>query len=255
MALIVLGVFLLKYSFVLLVLFINLLNAFEPGFTQDYYDVTDPKVKKIAFVDLLLPKIKQAEKQILSDRAFVKRFFKKYMFTYSLKSRVNLERLIKLAKKYRIKQMYNEHEYLEKIDVIPVSLVLAQSAVESAWGSSRFAREGNNIFGEWTWGKKGLVPKGRDENARHKLRIFNTLDDSIKRYMLNLNRHRSYKEFRRLRARHRAEGKAFTGLIAATTMTNYSQMRKAYNRLLAKVIKGNGFMGYEVNKQKILAAQ
>ena len=81
------------------------------------------------------------------------------MFTYSLKSRVNLERLIKLAKKYRIKQMYNEHEYLEKIDVIPVSLVLAQSAVESAWGSSRFAREGNNIFGEWTWGKRGSYLK------------------------------------------------------------------------------------------------
>ncbi len=243
----------LKYSFLFLVLFIKLLPAFEPGFTQDYYDVTDTKVRKIAFVDLLLPKIKQAEKEILSDRAFIKRFFKKYMFTYSLKSRVNLERLIKLAKKYRIKQMYNEHEYLEKIDVVPISLVLAQSAVESAWGNSRFAREGNNIFGEWTWGKKGIVPEGRDKNARHKLRIFNTLDDSIARYMLNLNRHRSYKEFRRLRARYRSEGKVFTGLVAATTMTNYSQMREAYNRLLVKVIKGNGFMGYEVNKSKMLA--
>jgi Bax protein len=244
-----------KYSFVLLVLFINFLHAFEPGFTKEYYEIRDSKVKKIAFVDLLLPKIKHAEKQILSDRVFIKKFFKKYMFTYSFKSRVNLERLIKLAKKYRIKQMYNEHEYLEKIDVVPVSLVLAQSAVESAWGSSRFAREGNNIFGEWTWGKKGLIPKGRDENAKHKLRIFKSLDDSIARYMLNLNRHRSYKEFRRLRARYRAEGKVFTGLIAATTMTNYSQMRKAYNRLLVKVIKGNGFMGYEVNRQKMLAAQ
>jgi len=246
---------LLKYSFLLILLCTHVLIAFEPGFTQDYYDVTDPKVKKIAFVDLLLPKIKQAEKEILSDRVFIKKFFKKYMFTYSLKSRVNLKRLIKLAKKYRIKQMYNEHEYLEKIDLIPVSLVLAQSAVESAWGSSRFAREGNNIFGEWTWGKKGMIPEGRDKNAKHKLRIFNTLDESIRRYMLNLNRHRSYKEFRRLRARHRAEGKVFTGLIAATTMTNYSQMRKAYNRLLVKVIKGNGFMGYEVNKPKMLANQ
>jgi len=156
-----------------------------------------------------------------------------------------MTRLIKLSKKYRIKQMYNEAEYLEKIDLIPVSLVLAQSAVESAWGDSRFAKEGNNLFGEWTWGKKGLIPEGRDENATHKLRIFDNLDDSIARYMLNLNRHRSYKDFRVLRAQKRTLQQDFTGLDAATKMTNYSQMREVYNRLLANVIKGNGFMGYE----------
>jgi len=149
--------------------------------------------------------------------------------------------------------MYNEDEYLQKIDIIPISLVLAQSAVESAWGESRFAREGNNLFGEWTWGEKGMIPEGREENAKHKLRIFDTLDDSIARYMLNLNRHRSYAEFRRLRAEYRKEGEPFTGLIAATTMTNYSQMREAYNRLIAKVIKGNGFMGYEINQKKPLS--
>jgi len=141
--------------------------------------------------------------------------------------------------------MYNEQEYLEKIDLIPVSLVLAQSAVESAWGDSRFAKEGNNLFGEWTWGKKGLIPEGRDENATHKLRIFDNLDDSIARYMLNLNRHRSYKDFRVLRAQKRSLKENFTGLDAATKMTNYSQMREVYNKLLANVIKGNGFMGYE----------
>ena len=162
-------------------------------------------------------------------------------------------RLIKISKKYRIKQMYNEHEYLEKIDLIPVSLVLAQSAVESAWGDSRFAREGNNLFGEWTWGKKGIIPEGRDANATHRLRIFDTLDDSIARYMLNLNRHYSYKEFRSLRAEKRSHGEPFTGLEAAETMGNYSQMREVYTRLISKVIKGNGFMGYEISSPKALA--
>lgn len=234
--------------FILLFL-LSVSHAFEPGFGKDYYQIRDTKVKKNAFVNTLLPKIYNAQKQIISDRIFIQKFFKKFLFTYSLKGRTDLVRLIRISKKYRIKEMYNEGEYLLKLDIIPISLVLAQSAVESAWGESRFAREGNNLFGEWTWGKKGMIPEGRDENAKHKLRIFDTLDDSIARYMLNLNRHRSYKEFRRLRAEYRRKGKPFTGLIAATTMTNYSQMREVYNDLIAKVIKGNGFMGYEINQK------
>jgi len=226
-------------------LLLNGLFAFESGFGADYYKIRDPKVKKAAFINTLMPKIKKAEKQILSDRAFVEKFFKNYIFTYSLKSRSDLMRLIKISRKYRIKQMYNEAEYLKKVDTIPVSLVLAQAAVESAWGDSRFAKEGNNLFGEWTWGKKGIIPAGRDENASHKLRIFESLDASIARYMLNLNRHRSYEDFRTLRAYKRAIKEPFTGLDAATKMTNYSQMREVYNRLIANVIRGNGFMGYE----------
>jgi len=223
------------------------LFAFESGFGEDYYKIRNSKVKKAAFVNTLLPKIQKAEKQILSDRAFIEKFFKKYIFTYSLKSRTDLMHLIKISRKYRIKQMYNEAEYLSKVDTIPVSLVLAQSAVESAWGDSRFAKEGNNLFGEWTWGKIGIIPAGRDENATHRLRIFPTLDASISRYMLNLNRHRSYKDFRTLRSHKRNINKPFTGLDAASKMTNYSQMREVYNRLIANVIRGNGFMGYETD--------
>ncbi len=237
----------IRICFVLFLL-LTTLHAFEAGFPDTYYKIRDSKLKKSIFINTLLPKIRQAEKEILSDRAFVEKFFGKYLFTYSLKARYDMVRLIKISKKYRIKQMYNEAEYLEKIDTIPVSLVLAQSAVESAWGDSRFAREGNNLFGEWTWGEKGLIPEGRDENATHKLRIFETLDESIARYMLNLNRHRSYEGFRAMRAHKRAMGEPFTGLLAATQMTNYSQMREVYNRLLIKVIKGNNFMKYEVHR-------
>ncbi len=242
----------IRYLTILLFL-VSLLNAFEPGFGKDYYKIRDTRVKKSTFVNILLPKIHNAQKKIVSDRLFVQKFFHKYLFTYSLKSRSDLKRLIKIAKRYRIEQMYNEGEYLLKIDIVPISLVLAQSAVESAWGESRFAREGNNLFGEWTWGKKGMIPEERDTDAKHKLRIFDSLDDSIARYMLNLNRHRSYEEFRRLRAQYRREGKPFTGLVAAGTMANYSQMREGYNALISKVIKGNGFMNYERNQSKPFA--
>ena len=243
----------IKSAFIIFLLLTNLLHAIDGGFTDEYYKIKDSKVKKFTFVNTLLPKIKKAQKQILSDRAFIKKFFHKFLFTYSFKARYDMVKLIKISKKYRIKEMYNENEYLEKIDFIPVSLVLAQCAVESAWGDSRFAREGNNLFGEWTWGKKGLIPAGRDVNATHKLRIFDSLDDSISRYMLNLNRHNSYKEFRSLRADKRSLNQRITGLEAATTMTNYSQIREAYNRLLIQVIKANRFMGYEIKSPKTLA--
>jgi len=246
---------LIKRIFIIFLLAGNLLHAVENGFGIEYYKIRDIKTKKTAFVSTLLPKIEKAEKQILSDRAFIKKFFHKFLFTYSFKARYDLVRLIKIAKRYRIKEMYNEHEYLEKIDVIPVSLVLAQSAIESAWGESRFARKGNNLFGEWTWGKKGMVPSDRDEDATHRLRIFNTLDDSISRYMLNLNRHRSYKKFRTLRAKKRLMNEKFTGLEAAGTMENYSQMRGEYTKLIKQVIAANGFMGYEVATPNILALQ
>lgn len=244
------------YKFLCIFLFLlSSLNAFEPGFGEEYYKIRDSKEKKAAFVKILLPKIQKAQEEILSDRAFIKIFFKKFLFTNSYRSRKDIIRLIKLSKKYRISQMYNEHEYLDRIDIIPTALVLAQSAVESAWGESRFAREGNNIFGEWTWGKRGIVPSERAADAKHKLRIFDSLDESIARYMLNLNRHYSYKEFRRLRADYRAKGEVFTGLKAATTMTNYSQIREAYNHLLIKVIKVNGFMRYERTRPMVLAAR
>ena len=243
------------YRYILITFFLlSGLYALDSGFGKEYYKIKNSKIKKTSFVNTLLPKIKKAEKEILSDREFIENFFHTFLFTYSFKTRYDMVRFIKISKKYRIKEIYNKHEYLKKIDLIPVSLVLAQSAVESAWGDSRFAREGNNLFGEWTWGKKGIIPEGRDENATHKLRIFNSLDESISRYMLNLNRHYSYDEFRSLRAYKRSSGEPFTGLEAATTMTNYSQMREVYNRLIAKVIKGNNFMEYETSK-KVLSIQ
>ncbi|MDF1880807.1 glucosaminidase domain-containing protein [Sulfurimonas sp. MAG313] len=238
-------------SFIFLLFSTNSLFSIEGGFPDSYYKIRDSKIKKSAFINTMLPKIHTAQKQILSDRAFVQGFFKKYLFTYSLKARYDVKRLIKLSKKYRINHMYNETEYLIKIDTIPISLVLAQSAVESAWGDSRFSKEGNNLFGEWTWGNVGLIPEGRDENATHRLRIFKSLDASISRYMLNLNRHRSYKDFRVLRAQKRALKQNYTGLEAATKMTNYSQMRQTYNRLLVNVINGNDFTKYEQKAQKM----
>lgn len=215
------------------------------AFSKEYKEIRPLKKQKEAFVQILLPKIKKANEEILGDRAFVKGFFERYIFTWNEFDRESMSRLIKLKKRYKIKHLYNKDEYLQKIDTVPVALVLAQASVESAWGKSRFVELANNIFGVWTYGKKGIVPENRSEGMKHKIKVYDSLEDSIRGYMLNLNRNRAYRKFRELRAKIKSEGKKYRGVDAATTMTNYSGIGTKYNELLINMIKSNKFDKYE----------
>ena len=94
-----------------------------------------------------------------------------------------------------------------RMDIIPVSIALAQAANESGWGTSRFALEGNALFGQWTWSKKGILPKNKDPDQNHKILQFQILKASVRAYKNNLNTHNAYKEFREVRAKLRQEGK------------------------------------------------
>ncbi len=204
-----------------------------------YYVIKDVKLQKVKFFDLLRPLVDQENRKILQERAFVEQFFQEYAKNPLIDDKL-LTKLAALAKKYRIKNLYDKQEYLKKIDTIPTSLVLAQAALESGWGKSRFAREANNLFGEWTYGKKGLVPKHRAPGKKHKIKIFDTIEESIASYMLNLNRHRAYREFRAARYLAKKEGRKFDGLQAAMTMQRYSGIGKRYNYLVSSIIRKNG---------------
>ncbi len=209
-----------------------------------YYAIKDVKLQKEKFFDILRPLVIKENQKILQERDFVKRFFEEYRKNPLVDDKL-LQRLALLAKKYRIKKLYNEEEYLRKIDTIPVSLVLAQAALESGWGKSRFAKEANNLFGEWTFGKHGLVPKKRAPGKKHKIRIFHTIEDAIASYMLNLNRHRAYREFRTVRYLAKRLGKRFDGLQAAMTMQRYSELGRRYNHLVSSIIKKNRLHKFE----------
>ena len=89
---------------------------------------------------------------------------------------------------------------------------MAQAANESGWGTSRFALEGNALFGQWTWSKKGISPKKKDPNKSHKVLQFQILKASVRAYKNNLNTHNAYKEFREARAQLRQENKKIIGL-------------------------------------------
>jgi len=133
-----------------------------------------------------------------------------------------------------------QEEMLQRVDTLPTSLVLAQAAEESGWGTSRFAVEGNSLFGMWTWGDKGITPKQqRADLGNYKIASHETPLESVSAYMRNLNTNRSYEALRKRRAELRRAGKKVTGWDLAGTLTSYSERGKAYVDSLHALMKTN----------------
>jgi len=154
------------------------------------------------------------------------------------------ERILSLAEKYKLKP--DDHELpvmvwhlLQRVDVVPVSLVVAQAANESAWGKSRFAREGNNLFGIWCYTEGcGIVPKLRKDEAKHEVRRYDSFKDSVVDYMRNINRHRAYQKLREIRAAERAAGRELSGYRLAAGLAKYSEIGNEYIERIRAIMDG-----------------
>lgn len=145
-----------------------------------------------------------------------------------------------LTKRYRVTDG-GINALLERIDVIPTSLILAQSAEESGWGTSRFVRKGNALFGQWAWGDdEGIVPKDRENGKTHVIKAFGSLMDSVRAYARNINSHPAYQGLRERRATLRAEGKMISGWDLAETLTKYSERGAEYVDSLHAIMSVNG---------------
>ncbi len=230
----------IKYI-VTFILLITTLNSM--GLPSTYYKIKDTNAAKEYFFTYM-SKIAYTQNQyILDDRAFMKRFFNKRNIT----TKVNKDhkRFTKILKRYKLNTNDTLSKYLLHIDTIPVSLVLAQAAIESGWGKSRFIREGNNVFGQWTWSGKGLVPKSRDVDKKHRIKIFASIDSAVRGYMLNLNISWAYKDLRTLRANLRKNKKIVSGSSLATTLINYSQKKEEYTKLLDIIIARNSLKRFD----------
>ena len=131
------------------------------------------------------------------------------------------------------------------MDIIPVSIAVAQAANESGWGTSRFALEGNALFGQWTYSKKGISPKNKDPNASHKILQFQILKASVRAYKNNLNTHNAYKEFREVRAQLREEGKKIIGLDLTRYLKNYAAIGEKYVLILEDIIEKNSLTDFD----------
>ena len=145
---------------------------------------------------------------------------------------------------YKVKKG-NVKELHLKMDIIPVSIALAQAAKESGWGTSRFALEGNAIFGQWTWNGKGIEPLLKDKSENHKILRFPILRASVKAYQNNLNTHKSYSQFREKRKLLREKNKKINGLELSKTLSNYAQTGSEYTKIIAKIIVQNRLMDFE----------
>lgn len=211
-----------------------------PNFSK----IKNYQARKEAFFKYLLPKVQRINLKIRSER--------EKLISLRLKEQLNpRERtaLVNLAEHYQVKTPNTKQEWsslLQRVDTIPPSMVLAQAANESAWGSSRFARLGSNLFGQWCYHKGcGLVPQRRNKGAHHEVKVFSTISDSIESYMHNLNTNRSYDYFREIRAQNRQTQPSLKGEKLVEGLVKYSQRGEAYVKEIRHMIVQNHLDTYD----------
>ena len=209
----------------------------------------DVETKKKVFLHTLLPIVKAALAEVAQERhklqniiGKLKSYKGELVFssaqpqwkTYLTPQEVRF--INKLTVKYKTE---NPQELLARVDGVPLSLILAQGAFESSWGTSRFAREGNNLFGMWTWGDKGIVPARREPGKTHKLAVYDTLLDAVRHYMLTINRLDAYEEFREIRQKTRNPIKLTDGLLL------YSERGEKYVADIKRIIRRNNLQRFD----------
>ena len=209
------------------------------SFPREIKMIENTKERKEFFIQIVLPLILQENNKIRLER---KRLF----------SIINKSNNTDLEKKW-LNKKYKQYGIPSKdlstlkirMDEVPVSLALAQAAKETGWGTSRFAQEGNALFGQWTWSGEGLKPKEADENKGHKVMKFNVLQASVRAYQRNLNTHKTYKEFRKARAQLRDSGKPLDSIILSQFLDKYAETGKQYVQILQKIIKQNDLKDFD----------
>lgn len=198
-------------------------------------DIDEVPVRKKVFLHTLLPVVLTALDEIDRERAITLAIVNKQKNNIALTS-TEQNKLFSNMRKYRAQSV---EQLLVRMDKLPISLILAQAAVESSWGVSRFAKHGNNLFGMWTWGERGIIPERREEGKTHKVRIYDSILDSVRSYLLTLNRHNAYEPLRTLRQTSRDPLSLVGGLTA------YSARGEAYSEELARVITYNNLRKYD----------
>jgi uncharacterized FlgJ-related protein len=209
-------------------------------FPKDLDTISNIKLKKETFIKIVLPLIVAENEKILEDRFKLKKITSRKITTDKEKQWLRQKFL-----EYRVKKG-NIEELNIKMDIIPASIALAQAAKESGWGTSRFALEGNAIFGQWTWNGQGIAPLNRDKSKNHKVLKFPILRASVKAYQNNLNTHKSYIKFRKMRKELKDKNKKIIGLELTKALDNYAQTGSEYTKILDQIIKQNRLMDFEL---------
>jgi Bax protein len=206
---------------------------------KDLNSLGDTKKKRELFIKIILPLILDENNKIIQDRKKLFKILGKNFNTAG--ERVWLKRRFK---EYKIDDK-DLSKLKMRMDIVPVSIAIAQAANESGWGTSRFALEGNALFGQWTWSKKGISPKNKDKTQKHKVLQFQILKASVRAYKNNLNTHNAYREFREERAKFRENGEEIIGLQLTKYLKKYASIGEKYAQILDIIIKKNSLTDFD----------
>ncbi len=206
---------------------------------QEIKMIESTKKRKDFFIQIVLPLIIKENNNIRLDR--------KTLFDIINKSNNTTTEKQWLEKKYKQYGINSRDLSLLKMrmDEIPVSLAIAQAAKETGWGTSRFAQEGNALFGQWTWSGEGLKPKDAEKGKGHKVMKFNVLQASVRAYQRNLNTHSTYKDFRKARAEFRDLDKPLDSIELSKYLNKYAETGNHYVEVLQKIIEQNKLQDFD----------
>mgnify|MGYP001368269478 FL=1 len=209
----------------------------------DFSSFKNVKEKKEQFFQFMLPKIRLANTKIRVERSSLQDVFDRNKDELIL-SDADKKFLGALKVKYKISEeleaLDSINALLTKIDEVPASLVLAQSANESGWGTSRFAIEARNMFGIWCFREGcGIKPLQRAAGKKYEVAKYETIQASVEAYMLNINSHPAYRELRRIRSEARADNSYLSGMALAEGLETYSARGEDYVEEIKQLIRIN----------------
>ena len=218
----------------------KLVKPFEVGMLpEELKQLESSKIRKDLFIKIVLPLVLSENNRIKRDRSTLFKILNKNNNTKSEK-----DWLKKKFKQYGV--VSKDLSTLKiRMDIIPVSLAIAQAAKETGWGTSRFAIEGNALFGQWTYSGKGIKPAGSDKNDKHKIATFSVLKASVRAYQRNLNTHSSYREFRKARAIQRDNDESLNSLELANFLNEYAETGEEYTKIIKKIIEQNSLKDFD----------
>ncbi|WP_162925882.1 glucosaminidase domain-containing protein [Isoalcanivorax indicus] len=202
--------------------------------------------RKAVFINMLLPVVQARNRELLAEREQAQAL--RGRIADGTLTEAELGWLQARATEYRLEAPDHLDDMseawldtlLRRLDIVPADLALAQGALESAWGTSRFAEEANNLFGQWCFRPGcGVVPARRPLGARYEVQKFATVEDAVASYMRNLNTHPTYRELRLLRERQRQEGLKPSGRTLAAGLGGYAEIGDTYIRHIRSVIRAN----------------
>ena len=219
----------------------NALSLLSSDPLPDFGQYQNVVQKKQAFFAYLRPLVMANNQHVLEHR---KRLIDIAMGPLNELSSSDRQFMQMLIERYKLDENAEptavRAELLKRLDIVPLSLALSQAAKESAWGTSRFARQGNNLFGQWCYEKGcGLVPLQRGAGQAHEVARFSSVNDAVASYLRNINSHRAYRDLRDARAALRAKGQPITGLQLATHLTRYSERGQPYVDEIQSMIRFN----------------